>query len=262
MRRYLRLMGLFIRLSIQNDAAYRLDFLLRIVVSVMHLTAELMAIWVIFSNTKSLNGWDVWQTLTLLGVYRVMVGTIGLVIAPNMRATMDDIRQGGFDYVLLRPLNSQFHASMRKIVLWRMIDILLGLALAIVATWKVLGRLPIATVAAFILMLGLGVIIVYSIWLIVATSAFWFTRVANIEMIFWNVFEVGRYPVSIYPPWLRWLLTFVLPMAFVTTFPAEAMFGRLSWTPLLLGMVFAPLMLAAATLFWRTGVRRYSGASA
>ena len=76
MVRRLKLILMFARVSVQNDAAYRFDFLMRIGVAVLHLAAELMGVWVIYSNTKSLNGWGVWESLTLLGVYRAIIGSI------------------------------------------------------------------------------------------------------------------------------------------------------------------------------------------
>ncbi len=262
MLRHLKLISLFARLSIQNDAAYRLDFLLRIVFAIIHQAAELMGVWIIFHNTRELNGWTVWHCLTLLGVFRVIAGSIRIFVAPNMRQTMDDIRTGALDYVLLRPVDSQFLASLRRIVLIESFDIVLGLGLAAIGVWKLSGTLPLERLAAFVLMLALAVTIVYSIWLTLGTLSFWFTRIANIEMVFWNVFEFARYPVAIYPPKLQWLLTYVIAVAFITTVPAEAAFGRLPIGTLVAGCLLAPAMLVAASAFWRYGLRHYSGASA
>ena len=75
------------------------------------------------------------------------------------------------------------------------------------------------------------------------------------------MYEAGRWPVGIYPPWLKASLTFLVPVAFATTVPAEALSGRLT-LPALLGAVgLALVLLAASRLFWTVGVRRYSGAS-
>lgn len=263
MIRSLKLIWMFARVSVQNDAAYRFDFLLRIVVAILHLGAELMGVWVIYSNTKSLNGWGVWESLTLLGVYRAIVGSIRIFIAPNMRSTMEDIRTGTLDYVLMRPVGSQFLASVRRVVLYELFDVMLGVGLATFSTVKLLGRMPAVQVLGFLFYLALGVTIVYSIWLTLATTSFWFTRVANIEMVFWNVFEVARYPVAIYPPAFRWFFTFVIPVMFITNVPAQAFFGKLpSMWVLVSGCITAPVMFLLASAFWRFGVRRYSGASA
>lgn len=262
MLRMIRLLVLFLRVSIQNEAAYRFDFFFRLVVSLLHLGGELFGLWTIFSNTRSIGGWTVFEVVVLLGVFRIMSGVIGMVIAPNMRNTMGSIRDGTLDFVLLRPVNAQFLSSLRTIVIWRGIDVALGGALVAVGCWNLSGGVSAASIARFVLTLAIGATIIYSIWLILATSAFWFTRLANVEMVFWNVFEAGRYPVDIYQPWLRWGLTFIIPLAFITTFPAATITGRAASSGLLTGLIAAPLALAGATLLWRTGLRRYSGASA
>ncbi|MFO0974690.1 MAG: ABC-2 family transporter protein [Phycisphaerae bacterium] len=239
-----------------------MDAIIRAVVALVHVAAELMGLWVLFSNTRSLNGWTVWQTVALLGVFRVMVASIRLFIAPNMRQTMEDIRNGTLDFVLLRPVATLFLASFRRVVMVELFDVLLGLSMTSVAVVKLRGTISVAGLASFVLLVCAGVLICYAIWLSLATLSFWFTRVANIEMIFWNLFEVGRYPVDIYPPMMRRLLTYVIPVAFITTVPAQAACQPIAPLKLLFGLAVGSALLAAAARFWRYGLRHYSGASA
>ncbi len=262
MRRYLKLLTLFIRVSIQNDAAYRVDFFLRSLTALFQLGGELIMLWTIFSNTRSLAGWSAAQVIVLLGVFRIMAGLIGLMIAPNMRRIMEDIRQGTLDFVLIKPINAQFYASVRQVVFWRVIDLAIGLCLAMTGVIGLSRTLSAGEIGLFVLLLACGAMIIYSLWLILATSVFWFTRIDNIEMLFWNLFEAGRYPIDIYHPWVRWLLTFVLPVAFLITIPAGALVARIGSLEALAACVAAPLALVTASLFWRVGLRRYSGASA
>lgn len=263
MFRYLKLFGLFVRISIQDDAAYRVDFLVHMILSVVQLLGELMGLWVIFANTTSLNDWNAWQILALLGVFRIMSGVIGLAIAPNMRQIMEDIRDGKLDFVIMKPVNTQFFASTRRVIIWRLTDVVVGLGVAFFASLQLSAELTALQVVQFLIMLAVGVTIIYSFWLTLATLAFWFTRISNIEMVFWNVFEAGRYPVDIYRPSIRLALTYVIPLAFLTTFPASALVGK----PLPAGGILTALLIAAASftfasLFWRFGLSRYSGASA
>ena len=99
--------------------------------------------------------------------------------------------------------------------------------------------------------------------MILATSAFWLVRVENILMIFQSMYEAGRWPVSIYPGWLRFALTFIVPVAFAVTVPAQALAGRLDVAgPRRARGCFAAALFTAARLFWQAGLRRYQGASA
>ena len=148
-------------------------------------------------------------------------------------------------------------------VLYELFDVMLGVGLAVTySAVKLMGTMPVVQVVAFLFPTALGVTIVYSIWLTLATSSFWFTRVANIEMVFWNVFEVARYPVAIYPPAFRWFFTFVIPVMFITNVPAGIFRTVAVGVGVGGGCITAPVMFLLASAFWRFGVRRYSGASA
>ena len=81
-------------------------------------------------------------------------------------------------------------------------------------------------------------------------------------MIFHSMYDAARWPVTIYPGWLQALLTFVVPVAFAVTVPAEALVGRLSPAWLVGTVVLAGALLLVSRLFWNIGVRHYSGASA
>jgi ABC-2 type transport system permease protein len=266
---HLRLFWLFARTSVQNDTEYRADFFAQVLVTLLGIGTQLTAVWVIFRQTPNLAGWSLPQVLALLGVYNFMYGFIGALIAPNMRQVLEDVRQGTLDFALLKPVNSQFLVSVRQFVIWRLTDILLGLALAVYASVQIAshpgtgGSSPFSLHQAllFPLMLVCGAVIVYSFWLILATTSFWFIRIENIEMIFWNIFEAGRYPIDVYPLYIRRFLTFGVPLAFITTFPARALGGALETPTVFLAVLLAAAMAAVSAWFWRMGLRRYGSAS-
>ena len=95
-----------------------------------------------------------------------------------------------------------------------------------------------------------------------ATLSFWFIRIENILVIFQTMYEAGRWPIGIYPNWLKFILTFIVPIAFAITVPARALTGRLTTEALALDVGLAVVMLVVSRLFWRIGLRNYSGASA
>jgi ABC-2 type transport system permease protein len=261
-KRYIKLISLFARVSVQDDAAYRADFFAHVLVTFLHFGAEMMGLWTIFSNTESLMGWGPYEMLALLGVFRFMAGIIEMIIAPNMRLLMEEVRDGKLDYVFLKPVNSQFYVSFRRFVMWRAADLVMGLGMVAVALALLSRGVPWWRLVPFVVLLASGITIIYSFWLVLGTLAFWLTRITNMEMVFWNIFEAGRYPVHIYRPWLQWGLTFVVPLAFLTTIPAGSLVGRTSAAGMGGAVVMAGVALLGASAFWRFGARRYSGASA
>ena len=108
----------------------------------------------------------------------------------------------------------------------------------------------------------LGSLMIYSFWLILTSVSFWVVRVDEMVNLFEGVYAAGRWPVGIYPGWLQGLLTFIVPVAFAVTVPAEALTGRLNLATLGLAAAVAAGLLLLARLIWRLGLRHYGGASA
>ena len=202
------------------------------------------------------------ELIALLGVYTLVGGAINTLVRPSMNKLMEDVRLGTLDFALTKPADSQVLISVREVQIWKLVDVAVGAALLGYALAQIGEQVGAAQALGFGAALLAGGAIVYSFWLFLATLSFWFVRVDNILVIFQSMWEAGRWPVTIYPGWLRATLTFVVPVAFATTVPAEAIAGRLTGQTLAGAIALAAAMLVATRFFWRFGVRHYSGASA
>ncbi len=258
----LRLLWLFFRIGVMGELAYRVNFVIQFFQSVLQLGTALAGLAVVFTYTEALGGWSSDEIVALVGVYIMVGGVIGLVIQPSMETFIESVREGTLDFTLTKPEDAQLLVSVQSVEVWQLIDIVLGLGVLVVALTRLGERVGAGQAAAFAGMLLAGGVIVYSFWLILATLSFWFVRVENILVIFQSMYEAGRWPVSLYPGWLRFGLTFIVPVAFATTVPAEALTGRLDAETLLGALALAAALLVVSRLFWRVGIRHYSGASA
>lgn len=258
----LRIIRTFIRLGVLNELGYRANFFVQLFQSLIELGAALAGLAVVFAHTDELGGWRQAELLALLGVYFLMGGLIRTLIQPSMQRFMEQVRLGTLDFTLTKPEDAQLLVSVQQVQIWKLTDIGLGVATLGVALVQLGERVSLWSAASFAIALACGGAIVYSFWLILAACAFWLVRVENILVIFQSMYEAGRWPVGIYPGWLRWSLTFLVPVAFATTVPAEALSGRLTGQTLLGALALAVGLLVASRLFWRVGLRHYSGASA
>jgi ABC-2 type transport system permease protein len=258
----LRLLFTFFRVNLLSETAYRVNFFVQLFQSLLELGTSLAGLAVVFSFTDTLGGWSVEEMLALVGVYFLIGGLISLVVQPAMSSFIESVRDGTLDFMLTKPEDAQLLVSIQRVAIFSLIDLLLGAGVLIFALVRLGGRIGVGEALAFAGTLLAGGVIVYSFWLILASLSFWFVRVENLLEIFRSMYEAGRWPISLYPGWLRFGLTFIVPVAFATTIPAEALTGRLSaWTfPGAAGLAVALFLLAR--LVWRLGLRRYSGASA
>ena len=258
----LRVFWTFFRLGAMNELAYRVNFITQFFQAILSLGLALGGLAVVFNQTDTLGGWQPSELLALVGIYLLVGGLINLIIQPSMQRFMEDIRLGTLDFMILKPEDAQFLISVRQIEIWKLIDILLGLGVLVVALVRLGTQLSLLQALAFGVALLAGGVIVYSFWLILATSAFWFVKTENILVIFQAMYQAGRWPVTIYPVWLQTILTFLVPITFAVTVPAQALTGRLTGSTLALAVLLAVALFLVSRWFWRFGIRFYAGASA
>jgi ABC-2 type transport system permease protein len=260
--RVARLAWLYFRIGAMNELQYRVNFVIQIFHSFLALGVGLAVLALVFSHTTALGGWTRPELLAVMGVHILVGGLIGVSIQPNMSRLMEDVRQGTLDYALTKPEDSQVLVSVREVRIWKVVDILIGAVLLVVAIPQLERGVGVWDGLAFVAALGLGGLVIYSFWLALACLAFWLVRIWETIELFEGVYQAGRWPVGIYPAWLRIGLTFLIPLAFAITVPAQAVTSRLTGGTLALAAVFTAVLLAATRQLWRVGLRRYSGASA
>jgi ABC-2 type transport system permease protein len=260
--RTLRLLWVCFRVSALSELSYRVNFFLQVIESLLDLGTALAGLAVVFSYTETLAGWRPDEVVALVGVFFLVGGTIRLMIQPSMESLIESVREGTLDYTLTKPVDAQFLVSIQRVEIWKLADFALGIVVLLVALTRMGERVGAFQAAGFVIALVAGGVIVYSFWLFLATLSFWFVRVENILVIFQSMYEAGRWPVTIYPGWLRFALTFLVPIVFATTIPAQALAGHLTWQTLLGACGLAAVLFALSRLFWLAGVKRYSGASA
>jgi ABC-2 type transport system permease protein len=259
--RYLRLLVIFYKNSLLRELEYRVNFLANAFMSVFWLTWGILGVSVFFLHRNRMGDWTFPEALMVVGLFTFFEGVIEALLRPNVGAVIEQIRDGTLDFVLTKPVNAQFIASLRNLVIWRLVDVILGMMVILYGLSQLHVTPTPAQVMFFIAMVISALMMVYSIWLIMVSLAFWFVRIDNITELFYAFYEAGRYPVTIYRGVVRVLLTFIVPIAFITTFPASALLGRLDMTTASIGFAFALGLFIFSNRFWNFALRYYSSAS-
>lgn len=258
-----RLIGSFIRESFQEEAAYRTNFFVSLLTSLLNLGTGILGIVVVFGQIDTIRGWTLASTMALLGVYLIVSAVRGLFISPSfdsLAGMEGDIWSGAFDFTVLRPVNAQFFASFRKWRMFALIDLLLGIGVLVIAVVKLGVAISIAKVLLFLLLLGIGLTILYAILLIFAALIFWSPGVL-FTWVFDGLFQMARYPTNLYPGWLRMVLTWIVPVGVITTFPARALTGSIQPNELIFSLLLAVGLLVLASVLFKVGLKKYASAS-
>lgn len=262
MRRYLRLLRIFWSATVQTELEYRLNFVSNALLSVFWLVWAALGVGVYFRFGKSVNGWSYPELLAVMGWFFTINGLRQALIQPNLGRMTEYVRLGTLDYVLTKPIDSQFLVSFRHLGIYNLLDPLLGIGLMVAALiWRGEPVTPL-NVAAWAVLGAAALSVVYALAVAIQSLALWAIGGESLDDLLQGVVEAGRFPVQMYRGFVRALLTFALPVALMTTFPVEALLGRT--TPALIGGValVAVGALVTASVVWRLSLRHYRGASA
>lgn len=257
---YFNLIYVFIKNSVQEELEYRFDFFMNFFNAVISLLASLAVIYVMFQNANEIGGWTFTEVVVLIGVFRLVRGIVDSIIIPNLGQLSEYVRQGTMDFILLKPINAQFYVSLRRCRIWDASNILIGFFLIFVGLYK-LKLFSLVSIILGSLLIVLSIIIIYSIWFIIMSLAFWFVDVRNLQTILNMLMEFGQFPLSVYPSGLRFLFSFIFPIAFITTIPASAFIGNFSIQLLGLAGLITLIFFINSVVIWRMALRSYSSAS-
>ncbi len=259
--RWLAVLGALWRLNVAEELQYRANFVASVLGTIFYMGTALLTLALFFRHTQRLGGWDYWEVVVLLGVFNALSGLVEAVLRPGIGQLASEVRSGHLDLVLARPVDAQAFVSFRQLDVWRLGDVVLGLALAGYALAR-LGRVPSPLqLGAFFVALASAGVVVYAIWVALMSLAFWFVSVENLSVLFDAVYEGARYPVSAYPGALRFLFVYLVPIAWTTTVPAAALTGRLRPGIALGAAAVGAAAFLLARVLWRVAIRRYTGAS-
>lgn len=256
-----KLLSAFLKVNVQMALAYRADTIVNILLNIMWLGWELLSLSIIFSNTETIAGWSFGDLIALLGVFRLVHTLMIALIWPNTEKFNQSIRDGSMDYTLLQPVNSMFLVTFSRITVWRAWDLILAIVLISIGVNMSGDTVTASHLLTFILLTVSGALIIYSLWIVLISLTFWFTKFDNNVTILQALLDAGRYPVTVYPAWLRIIVTFVIPIAVATTVPLQALRGELVIGRVLMFIAIGVASFIIASQVWKRGLKQYSGAS-
>ena len=259
MERYLKVLRLFWGTAIAAELEYRLNFIITALISLGGLVGSLFGLFLFYRTGYQFAGWSWEEALLVLGLFTVLQGFSTTLLLPNLNKIVTQVQQGTLDFVLLKPISSQFWLSTRVISPWGLPDVLFGLVM-IGYSGDRLG-LTWADYGLALLPLTFGAITLYSLWFMLGATSIWFVKIYNVTEVLRGLLEAGRFPIAAYPAAYRVFFTFVVPVAFLTTVPAEVLLGRSNWTWLSGSAVVAVVALLLSRVVWLRALRSYTGAS-
>lgn len=258
--RYLRLLWVQLRTSSLLALQYRYDFLIEGGISLLYTITALAPLWVIFERREEVVGWSFAEALLVVGWFTLLQGVLEGAINPSLTTVVEHIRKGTLDFVLLKPVDSQFLVSTAKFLPWRIGNVVSAIVIFVYAFERVGWPAP-GAVAEAALLFACAIAVLYSLWIIIVSAAFYVVKVDNLTYLFASIFDAARWPIGIFRGFLSLLFTFIIPLALMTTFPAQALLGTLELRTLLSSVAGALAFVVASRWIWLLAIRGYTSAS-
>jgi ABC-2 type transport system permease protein len=258
--RLLQLFAAVFSISLRRELAFRANLLFQALTTGAGSAAALAALGLVYTRTDTLGGWSPGEAIVLLGTYQIVSGVLATFVEPNLQWFAEQVTSGKFDDLLLKPAPSVFLASLGTCAPLGLSQVALGTAVVAIGL-RELGNRPTPWGAAgWLLLLAVGIAIAWASRVTLASLAFWAPYLTP-DVLYGALWQFGRYPVGIYRQPIRFVLTYLLPVAFIATIPARALSRGADPAVCAAGLAAGLGSVVVVQLVWKAGLRRYTSAT-
>jgi ABC-2 type transport system permease protein len=260
-RRYTRVYLACLRNCLARELEFRTSFLLSAGSTMLWALFSMLLAGLIFSNVRQVAGWDLDRMFILTGTFLLVEGLSAALFHRNMQRLSDMVNKGELDFVLIRPISSQFLVSVRYVDFGDLPTAVVGIAYIVIGV----GRLGLAPgpveIGSYVVLVLSALLSLYAIWFILVTLVLWTGRINNIAAVVEPFMGLARMPSDVYQGLAKPILTYGLPIAAIATLPSKALLGIVEPGMVPYQLVLAAVLLWLSHWFWHFSLRRYTSAS-
>jgi ABC-2 type transport system permease protein len=263
MRRYFEIYTIMLRNSLIREMSFKANFVLWMIVEVLWFLGQIVFFSIIFGSVDRIGDWTKWEVVLLIGTHQMIAQLFQAFFFMNVANIPELVRTGKLDSMLVLPIDSQFAVSTKQFGLDSVVNAMLGGVVVVISLVR-LGIVPQPIhILLYLVALGFGIAIHYSIMLGLAAVSFWIVRAQGLVYGYFNFLNIARYPDVIYPRLFRFVFSWLIPVVIVANIPSRVLIkplGQPFWLMLHL-IAAATLAFWLSRFFWRFALRHYSSAS-
>ncbi len=254
---YISLYYTAFKYNLKSLYEYRFDFWVGIITLMIMQGIGLMFLWVIYQYTTALSGWSLNEVVFIYGFQQV-VHSLYITFFGNVTGLEQLIKHGTFDCYLVRPAFPLFQLMITKLNITGFAGLIVSIILLVYSVYRIGLQLNLAKFVALMVFLTTGVLIYFSLSLIVSTCAFWLTRTMRLQQLIFDFSEFTRYPIDIFHSGLQLVLTVVIPFALASYYPALFFVKEAAFLEISLKILGGTLLFYVISYrFWRFGLKYY-----
>jgi ABC-2 type transport system permease protein len=260
--RYCRIFGLFVKVGLMRQMAYRPHFFMMITGKVIRIALLFFFFQAIFLKVDRIGHWTYDQVLLLFATFHVVDYLMSITFQRNLAFFLPrNIQSGDFDGRMILPVNLLFVASLENIDLADFFSFLPSLAFLGYVLYRLGFTFSWIHALTYALLVINALVFLFAVILIIATISFWTTHSYGLARMIDNLLKIGRYPLDIFEGFFKSILIYFLPLVLIAQIPSQALLQTLSPGFLVFAFGITGVFLVVALSFWRVGVRNYLSAS-
>ena len=260
-RKYLKVYKKFLHTSLASELEYKTNILIDFITAILSLIGSIFLLSIFFKNNVNIGGWKFEEALIIQGIYTILNGITNTWFNPNLTEIVKHIREGTLDFVLLKPIDSQFFISLKKINPSGLLEILLGFCLLSICIRLNQINVNLSFLTLSFITIICSICILYSLWFFISTTTIWFVKTWNATEVLRSFLYIGRFPLNSFSFSLRIFFSVFIPIAFITAIPSEVFLGVSQLWKILVEVIVAIIFLMTSRKFWLFALRFYSSAS-
>ena len=260
-RKYLKVYRKFLHTSLASELEYKTNIIIDLITAILSLIGSIFLLTIFFQNNGIIGGWEFEQALIIQGIYTILNGITNTWFNPNLTEIVKHIREGTLDFVLLKPIDSQFFISFKKLTPSGLLEIILGVFLLLYCIKINQININLSFLILSLITIICSICILYSLWFFISTTTIWFVKTWNATEVLRSFLYIGRFPLNSFSFSLRIFFSVFIPIAFITTIPSEVFLGISQLWKILLEVIVALIFLFTSRKFWLFALRFYSSAS-
>jgi len=260
MERYFKLYLGFIKNCLIREMEFRSNFIFHNLVSLIWAVVVMLVFFFIYQQVNTVNGWNMEAVLLLTAIYFLVDRIFDSFFEINFNNFVPLVNTGQLDLILIKPVSSQFFVSLRRFSFSMLFSNLTMIGVIIYLSLTYFSPVYWWQAVSFLILLFCSVVITYSLWFITLLPVFWWGRVDNIQHLFRPFHQLCRVPIDVVGRF-KSILTYIIPLAFVATIPAQSLIGKLSPWLVIYGVLAAGFLLWLSHRLWNFALRHYTSAS-
>src|SRR3981189_3789873 len=219
MRRYLEIWGIMLRNSLIRGLGVKINFILWMIVEVLWFCGQIVFFSIIFGQVDRIGDWTKWEVVLLVGTHQIVAQLFQAFFFVNVANIPELVRTGKLDSLLVLPIDSQFAVSTKQFGLDSIVNAALGGLVVCVALSRLNIVPDLTSILLYLVALGFGIAVHYSIMLALAAVSFWIVRAQGLVYGYFNFLNIARYPDVIYPWLFRLIFSWIIPVVIVANIP-------------------------------------------